>query len=171
MELLPDNAGNIYVCDVNNNVVRKINSAGIITTVAGTGTPGFSGDGGPATMAQFYYPTGITFDLSGNLLIADEYNQRIRKVHPSTTGINALSLPGDISIFPNPGNGVFTIRSVTPLHNTPVEVYNMLGAKVYSAIMNGDQMEIKLSEPAGLYTLCVDAGNTRYRQKISVTSE
>jgi sugar lactone lactonase YvrE len=76
-----DSAGNLYIADYGNSVVRKIAlSTGIITTVAGTGTPGFSGDNGPATSAQLSYPTGVAVDLLGNLYIADVANQRIRMV-------------------------------------------------------------------------------------------
>jgi sugar lactone lactonase YvrE len=65
--------------------VRKVDPFGKITTVAGTGTKGFSGDGGPATAAQLYTPFGIAVDASGNLFIADTDNARVRKVSPSGT--------------------------------------------------------------------------------------
>jgi len=78
-----DATGNIFVADYNNNCVRKISASGIITTVAGNGTLGFSGDGGYATAAELKNPEGVRFDAAGNLYIADEGNERIRKV---TTG-------------------------------------------------------------------------------------
>jgi hypothetical protein len=62
-----------------NNRIRRV-SNGVITTVAGNGAPGFSGDNGPATSAQLYQPMGVAVDSAGNLYIADTYNQRIRKV-------------------------------------------------------------------------------------------
>jgi uncharacterized protein (TIGR03437 family) len=74
-----DSAGNLYIADLVNNRVRKV-SDGIITTVAGDGTQGFFGDGGPATSAWLDWPAGIAVDAAGNLLIADFYNYRIRKV-------------------------------------------------------------------------------------------
>ncbi|HKE22357.1 MAG TPA: hypothetical protein VKB88_08205 [Bryobacteraceae bacterium] len=74
-----DSAGNLYVADTNNNVIRKV-SAGIITTVAGKGTRGFSGDNGPATSAELNSPYGIAVDTAGNLYIADTNNNVIRKV-------------------------------------------------------------------------------------------
>ena len=80
-----DAAGNVYFTDSDNHKVRKISTNGVITTVAGTGLPGFSGDGGPAANAQLYYPKGLTIDKQGNLYIADYTNQRIRKV--GTNGI------------------------------------------------------------------------------------
>src|ERR1035438_4237489 len=74
-----DIAGNLYVADGNNLRVRKV-SNGIITTVAGNGTGGYSGDNGPAVGAQLSYPSGVAVDTSGNLYIADNYSNRIRKV-------------------------------------------------------------------------------------------
>ncbi len=74
-----DRAGNLYVADFFNQVVRKI-SGGTITTVAGTGTLGYNGDNIPATSAQLAGPSGIALDAAGNLYIADGYNNRIRKV-------------------------------------------------------------------------------------------
>jgi RHS repeat-associated protein len=76
-----DSAGNLYIADVSNNVVRMVNaSTGIISTVAGNGTPGFSGDGGPALDAQMYCPNVVAVDAGGNFYIADEGNNRVRMV-------------------------------------------------------------------------------------------
>ena len=85
--LAVDAAGNLYIADCDNNRIRKVNAAtGIITTVAGNGTQGYSGDGGAATSAQLDWPWGVAVDASGNIYIADEVNNRIRKVD-ATTGI------------------------------------------------------------------------------------
>jgi sugar lactone lactonase YvrE len=80
-----DAAGNLYIADINNHRVRKVSTSGTITTVAGNGTPGFSGDGGPATNARLRPPTGVAVDAAGNLYIADIFNQRVRKVSTSGT--------------------------------------------------------------------------------------
>ena len=74
-----DTVGNLYIADTDNNRIRKV-SGGVITTVAGNGTPGFSGDNGPATSAQLNHPFGVAVDSAGSLYIADDYNDRIRKV-------------------------------------------------------------------------------------------
>lgn len=66
--------------DTGNHRIRKIDASGIITTVAGTGSPGFSGDGGPAIQAQLYAPVGLAVDSMGNLYIAEDGNHRVRKV-------------------------------------------------------------------------------------------
>jgi uncharacterized protein (TIGR03437 family) len=77
--LAMDSAGNLYIADTYNNRVRKV-SNGVITTVAGNGTQGFSGDNGPATSAELYQPFGLAVDSAGNLYIADWGNSRIREV-------------------------------------------------------------------------------------------
>jgi sugar lactone lactonase YvrE len=74
-----DSAGNLYIADRANNRIRKV-SNGVIATVAGNGTLGFSGDNGPATSAQLNFPTGVAVDSAGSLYIADSINNRIRKV-------------------------------------------------------------------------------------------
>ncbi len=77
--------GDVFIAESGNNCIRKVNAAGIISTFAGNGTLGFSGDGGPATAAQLNNPHGIALDVAGNLFISDMINYRIRKV--DTNGI------------------------------------------------------------------------------------
>jgi hypothetical protein len=93
--LTVDGSGNIYIADYSNNRVRKVNTAGIITTVAGTATfnnqGGYSGDGGPATSAQFNKPAGVAIDSSGNLYIADADNKRVRRVDAGTGIVTTLA--------------------------------------------------------------------------------
>lgn len=84
-QICADAAGNVYFSDFYNNVVRRISTSGIITTFAGNGIAGFSGDGGPATSAKLHGPAGVHFDLAGNLYVCDATNNRIRKV--ATDGI------------------------------------------------------------------------------------
>ncbi|HEX5228688.1 MAG TPA: hypothetical protein VFW44_13305 [Bryobacteraceae bacterium] len=85
MDVAVDAAGNVYIADQNAYVVRKVNPAGIISTIAGTGAFGFFGDGGPANKAEFASPYGIAVDKSGNLYIADFGNGRVRKVDGTGT--------------------------------------------------------------------------------------
>jgi trimeric autotransporter adhesin len=75
-----DSAGNLYIADLGNNRICKITPAGIISTVAGNGTKGYSGDGSAATAAQLNRPIDVAVDSQGNLYIADLGNNRIRKV-------------------------------------------------------------------------------------------
>ena len=80
---LPD--GSVLIADSNNNRVRRVSPAGVITTVAGTGVPGLSGDNGPATSAQLAFPVGLAVQADGGYLIADNDNSRIRRVSPGGT--------------------------------------------------------------------------------------
>jgi uncharacterized protein (TIGR03437 family) len=81
--LAVDGQGNLFIADTDNQRIRKVSTSGIITTVAGNGTPGFSGDGGPAISALLFNPEGVAVDEQGNLYIADTGNVRIRKVSPA----------------------------------------------------------------------------------------
>ncbi len=76
-----DDAGNVYFSDSLNNRVRKVDTAGIITTIAGTGKQGSSGDGGPATEARLDHPAGVAVDPRGRIYIADEGNHRVRRIN------------------------------------------------------------------------------------------
>src|SRR2546427_399671 len=80
-----DGAGDLFIADTGNHRIRKVAPAGTITTVAGIGMRGLSGDGGPAASAQLYDPADVAVDGAGNLFIADSGNQRIRKVSPAGT--------------------------------------------------------------------------------------
>ena len=79
-----DNAGNVYIPDAQNHRIRKVTTSGIITTIAGNGIVGYSGDGGPALIASFYYPGAVVIDTDGNLYVSD-YNNVVRKIDPSGT--------------------------------------------------------------------------------------
>ena len=89
----PDSSGNIYISDFNNYVFRKVSSTtGIISTVAGSTTPGYSGDGGPATLADFYFDNGtMAFGCGGNLFMTDDMNNVVREVTLSTGIVNTVA--------------------------------------------------------------------------------
>jgi len=86
-----DPSHNTYIADTYNHRIRKVNGkTGIITTVAGIGAKGFSGDGGPATSARLRYPFNVFLDSTGNIYIVDTYNYRIRKVDAATQIITTV---------------------------------------------------------------------------------
>jgi len=98
-----DAAGNLYVCDTTNAVVREIATNGMITTIAGNGTAGDAGDGGPATSAEMYSPSAIAIDSAGNLFIVDASYSVVRKVSIKTGIITTVA--GDASLRGYSGDG------------------------------------------------------------------
>jgi sugar lactone lactonase YvrE len=105
-DVLVDSVGNLYIADSVNGRIREVSASGTISTIAGNGQAGSSGDGGPATSAEFYSPRGIALDTSGNLYIADFSANRVRAVNrqPSAITIAGVTIqPGDIATVA--GNG------------------------------------------------------------------
>ncbi|WP_261575112.1 hypothetical protein [Frankia gtarii] len=99
--VVADRSGDLYIADSEANRIRRIDSRGIVTTVAGTGAKGFSGDGGPATRAMLNNPTGVAVDRAGNLYIADSANHRIRRVTPDGI-ITAFAGSGTTFVWGSP---------------------------------------------------------------------
>ena len=120
--LTVDSWGNILVADTGNNRIRKIDTNGIITTIAGTNASGLSGDGGPANIARLSSPYGVNVDTFGNLLIADTYNNRIRKV--DTNGI-ITTLSGTISGFSGDGGSAINAKLSLPSQVVPDSFGNL----------------------------------------------
>ena len=107
-----DGAGNIYIVETGSYRIRKVDaSTGIISTIAGTGTRGFSGDGGAATSALLDYPYGVAVDSAGNIYIADTFNYRIRKVDASTGIISTIAGTGSYRIGGGGDGGLATSAS------------------------------------------------------------
>ena len=111
-----DTLGQLFITDNSNQRIRKINSAGVISTIAGNGTVGFSGDGGLATNAQINYAGGIGFDSYGNIYIADAYNYRIREVELATGKIYTIAGNGTPGYYGD--NGPATAAEL----NNPADV-------------------------------------------------
>ncbi|PWT76932.1 MAG: hypothetical protein C5B59_05365 [Bacteroidetes bacterium] len=102
-----DAAGNLYVADYNNNRIRKVDVAtGIITTIAGNGSSGFGGDGGPAVSANIWLPTGVAVDRSNNVYIADYGNHRVRKVDAQSGVITTVAGNGIAGFSGDGGLGI-----------------------------------------------------------------
>jgi sugar lactone lactonase YvrE len=110
-----DPQGNLYVVDYYYSKVRKVDHSGIITTVAGTGVPGYTGDGGPATAARLNYPLGARTDDQGHLYISDTYNNLIRKIDTSGTITTvAGTYDGDVGGYSGDGGPATSARLHTP---------------------------------------------------------
>lgn len=123
-ELRFDSKGDIYIAERDNHVIRKVEmKTGLISTVAGTGVPGFSGDGGPGTKAQLRQPHSILFDRDGTLLICDIGNHRIRRLHLDTGVIETYAGTGETTATPDGA----------PVHGTPLR-----GPRTLAMEANGD---------------------------------
>jgi uncharacterized protein (TIGR03437 family) len=96
-----DSAGNLYIADQGNQRIRKVNTSGIIQTIAGTGVSGFSGDGGPALSAQLLNPSSVVVDASGNVYFSDNGNNRVRKIAP-TGNISTVAGDGTLATLSSP---------------------------------------------------------------------
>ena len=104
-----DIGGSVYIADTSNFRVRAISPGGVIRTMAGTGTPGFSGDGSNATSAQLFHPTAAAVDAAGNLYVADSDNHRVRRVTPGGT---VSTVAGNGGIFHSGDGGQATAATL-----------------------------------------------------------
>jgi IPT/TIG domain/NHL repeat len=105
-----DAQGNVYVCDMYNNSIRKVTATGVVTTIAGDGIAGFINGQGTAT--RFDHPTGLTFDATGNIYIADSYNARIRKITPAGLVSTVIFNPNSTQPAASHGLLVDTLGSI-----------------------------------------------------------
>jgi sugar lactone lactonase YvrE len=143
-----DAAGNLYIVDSGNNRIRMVNGSGIISTVAGMGFPAFGGDGGPAISAQIKGASGVKADNIGNFYIADQSNQRVRKV-TGTAGINEIILANNSLVYPNPSKGIFNLELNS---DTQILVTNILGRKIFNKTLTIGKQSIDLTDQdSGIY--------------------
>ncbi len=146
-DLAPDGNGNIYVADTGNNRIRLINSAGMISTIAGTGDSQFGGDEGPAANAQLKMPSGVTIDKSGNIYVADTGNFRVRMI--STSGV--ISTVAGTGAQGHSGDGGPAIQAQL---NGPLNLKFDAAANLYI----GDGTSVRMVTPAGMITTVAGTG-------------
>lgn len=186
IQIALDELNNIYISDGNNHCVRKINIGGIITTIAGNGIAGFSGDGGPATAAQLWNPRGIAIDSAGNVYLGVASNARVRMIkynnhmpafagghsqvltvceNDAATSLSTLLTAGDADA----GQPLTWVLSVAPAHGTAVVSYSATSAGS-SVVPTG----VSYTPAAGFwgsdtFTVRIDDGITAYKTTIYVT--
>jgi sugar lactone lactonase YvrE len=137
-----DGAGNMYIADQSNFRIRKVDTNGIITTVVGTGTAGYSGDGGPATSATLWYPSGLGFDDAGNLYISDSASH-VRKVDvngiiSSAVGNGSTRYSGDGGSATKAEMGVPHKIAFDSAGNLFVSIYNYYDLPLGAAVRKVD---------------------------------
>jgi sugar lactone lactonase YvrE len=152
-EIQFDGAGHLYIAERDNHVIRKVDGkTGVISTVAGTGVAGFSGDGGPGARAQLRQPHSIVFDRDGTLLVCDIGNQRIRRLHLDTGVIETWA-----------GTGV---AGETP-DGAPVQGTPLRGPRTMAMAPNGD-LFLALREGNAVFRI---AARTRTLHRVAGTGE
>ncbi len=151
-----DAAGNIYFADYNNHRIRKITAAtGVISTIAGNGTAGYSGDNGLATEASLDQPNGVALDVDGNFYFADNSNHRIRKVNASTGIITTIAGNGTAGYSGN--NGLATEASI----NHPYDVAVDATGNIYIADSGNNRIR-KVTADTGIITTVAGNGVGNY---------
>ncbi|MDA1315814.1 MAG: hypothetical protein O2968_21030, partial [Acidobacteria bacterium] len=145
-----DSQRNVFVADMGNNRIRRITPQGTITTVAGTGEAGFSGDGGAATQARIDTPTGIEVDTSGNVFISDTFNRRVRMVNPA--GI-ITTVAGNGAAGNGGGNGGPPTQAAIDPWDVAVDGLGTL------YIADGLALVRKVTKPGGAGVITTAAGN------------
>jgi sugar lactone lactonase YvrE len=174
-----DAAGNIYVSDSYNSVIRKITPAGVTTTVAGTGTFGYTD--GPAATAQFYVPSGLVVDATGNIFVADLGNNIIRKITPggvvstfagngssgsadgtgstaTFSGPSGIAIGADGNFYVTDSNNN-TIRKITPAGVVTTVAGNRVGSYT-----NGTGTAASFNKPTGI---AIDAAGNMYVAEVA----
>jgi trimeric autotransporter adhesin len=164
--LFIDKNQNLYFGDWSNDRVREINTSGIISTVAGNGASGFTGDGGPATAAELRGPSGVVVSLAGNVYIDDISNSRVREIiFHNSEGINTIT-PASESIFvsPNPAKDIIYLKIQNSIKAEKVVLYSITGQKIFDSRLEGKQsLEIStygLSNGLYFLTVLTDDGTT-----------
>ncbi|MBS1587011.1 MAG: T9SS type A sorting domain-containing protein [Bacteroidetes bacterium] len=158
-----DQQNDIYIADAGNSRIRKISSSnGLISTTAGTGVHGFSGDNGPADSAEIYLPEGLTLDRCDNLYISEVQNKRVRKVtfHPNCfpESVNEVRTGNDIVIYPNPAKEQLTITGTSLM---AIAVMNAIGqVLIAQKNYNSNKAIVNVSSlAAGVYFIRVSDKN------------
>lgn len=145
---------NLYIAELGNSTIRKVDMlTGIITTVAGNGTEGYSGDGGPATLAQLYRPRGVYVDVAGNIYIADTFNFAMRMVD-AATGIITTVMGNGIAGHAEDGD-ITTSTSIEWIH----DIAQSSDGTIYFTEQNGYNLVRKIVDNK-IYTVTGKGGNS-----------
>ncbi len=161
-------SGKVYITDGADNVIRYIDINGKIHTCAGNKNAGYTGNGGPATSAEMNYPYGTAVDVFGNLYIADEDNNVVREVL-LPVGINELTNPKSIVVYPIPCSGVINLQSTSIKGAAAINVYDMFGKEVYSSpIQHISNTALNLNLSNGVYLMKITTTNGIVNKRIEV---
>ncbi len=162
-----DKTGNIYFCERLNYRIRKINTSGIISTYAGTGIQGYSGDNGLATLATLGLPTSNCQDTLGNMIIADADHIRYIKANVE---VPIFEQNKTVEIIPNPNKGVFTVKLPDEdREGIQIKITNSLGETIPFVYKARDtRVELTINELKGIYFLNIRTQKNNYTNKIFI---
>ncbi len=162
-----DNYGNVFFGEYTNDWVRKINTKDTLVYFVGNGTGGYSGDGGPSTIAKLNYPFSLSVDGVGNVYFPDYANSVIRRVQVSPLKITTENEPGGIQVFPNPVTEILHINNLP--QSTSYSLTNAVGVEVRNGeFAQGDHFLSIKELPTGIYNLELNPkdGNKEIRKII-----
>ena len=164
-----DKAGNIFVTDGSNNKIRMISPTGIVSTFAGTGNKGNAD--GLASSSSFSFPFGIALDTAGNIFIADQNNNKIRKITNNViiTALNETEYhPNSIMVYPNPASDQINIALQKPVSGT-ISILDVQGRTLISTNIYGITTNLQVSElTTGMYILQISSDTLSLTQKINI---
>ena len=149
--LAVDGSGNLIIADLLSERIRKVNTSGIISTIAGTGYGGFTGDGGNATAAEIYYAQNLCMDASGNIYLADNRNHRIRKIN--TSGIISTIAGNGIQGSTGDGGAALAAELYGP---------SSIGIDASGNIFLDDNYTVRMINPAGIITTIAGTGTAGF---------
>lgn len=172
MDIALDAAGNLYFSEWGWNV-RVVNTAGTISNYAGTTTYGYSGDGGPATLAKLNEPRGLAVDASSNLYLTDDLNHVVRRISPSPSlGLAGQVAPASMSVYPNPAGTYFSVDATSVPGAVEISVTDVMGRVVLARTVSGNgaihEEFSTLNLANGTYFVRIDATGWSLSDKIVV---
>ena len=167
--VIVDGGGNLFIADEDNSRIRKVSPSGIISTVAGNGSSGYSGDGGPATAASLNVPSGVAVSSGGNLFIADGGNEVVRKISPIAESVPAIGpISGNsIHAYPNPSNGLLFIDIDVINDHADIAIIDATGKDVATLQTKNKNTKLDMRDLAcGVYLIRVKTGGKLYEVKV-----
>ncbi len=166
-----DSYGNLYIGATFNDCVRKINTTGIITAIAGNGLSGSDGDGGAATAARLSTPAGVTLDAGGNMLVCSFSGRKIRKIAKvvSTPSAPKVELKYQMQLYPNPNIGNFNALVSSGINEQVTMIITDITGRalLQQTATTNEPISVILDAPMGMYCVSVFSMNGSIQQRIS----
>jgi sugar lactone lactonase YvrE len=166
-----DASGNVYIADISNQRIRRVNSFGIIRAIAGKGIQGYSGDGGQSTTAELNDPQGLAIDAVGNLYIADSGNNRIRMVtNAATTGIEQFANNNEqVMVYPNPAKNVLHVECLMVNENSTMVITDMLGNTIHNSTFTTQHKTISVADLSeGIYNISIASNGALINKRVII---